>query len=176
MKKFGAVFVILLFVWSLCSCKNAASASLQDSDFSVSDTQDSIVLGSMYQELSLQYPELPQDTNLVSEVVKEDVLYKYYFHEYEDVTIYTTNYQYDKNGRNASDYLISQIVLKTPVFQTARGIAVGATEDAVLAAYGEGQQSQEGEDIVISYCQDDREISFVIDQQRVVKRITLQCS
>lgn len=172
MKKIGTVFVIL-FVWSLCSCKNAAIPSLQDSDFSVTDTQDHIVLGSMYRELSLQYQELPQDTNFVGEIVEEDVLYKYYFHEYEDVTIYTTNYQYDKNGRNASDYQISQIVLKTPVFQTARGIAVGATVDAVQAAYGEGQWSQEGEDTVISYALADREISFVMDQQKRVKLINL---
>lgn len=67
-------------------------------------------------------------------------LYKYTMHSYKDISLISSNANYDKRKYTIDDdYIISAINLETPAYSTLRGIKVGDPADKVFKAYPANQ-------------------------------------
>lgn len=113
------------------SIENAESASVHDADFE-------IILGSLYSDFVYDEEELlPSEVvdNRIGTVMVNDEAHDWFFHNYTDFCIYTTDYNHVIGDFSREHVYIMQIVLRTPRFKTEKGIAVGAKLDELNDAY-----------------------------------------
>lgn len=118
---------------SICqdnSIVNDESASVHDADFE-------IILGSLYADFVYDEEELPSEVvdNRIGTVMVNDEAHDWFFHNYTDFSIYTTDYNHVIGDFSGKHVYIMQIVLHTPRFKTEKGIAVGAKLDELSDAY-----------------------------------------
>lgn len=100
-----------------------------------------------------------------------------YFHNYADISIYTTDYNPMINDMSGENIYIQSIILWTPRFCTSKGITVGATIDELKEAYGSENLELLDEDIPerirYQYVAGSVHTDFYIEQGKV-KEIWLQ--
>jgi hypothetical protein len=155
------------------SVNNEKIAPLAIEDFKVADGKTSIKLDSPYNEFKYDQPEIKVENNFVGESRKGQCVYKFYMHTYRDFVIYTSNINYNDKNRSIDKYYISQITLKTTRFKTARGIAIGSTVAEVIKSYGNTKKEIEDNQVFLNYKLAELNLSFELDKQNKVQRITL---
>jgi hypothetical protein len=155
--------------------KPSESTTLTNEDFHIEISDTRIDLESKYNEQEIPLEEIPLDNHYVGELIVDGFKYKYYMHQFDGITIYTSNALFDKKGRNFDDYVISQITIHDSSISTARGIKVGSTLDEVLEQYGEGKQYTDQNQIYIDYILAEKVVSFVISkEEKIVKEIFIK--
>ncbi|MBX4652847.1 hypothetical protein [Klebsiella michiganensis] len=93
-------------------------------------------------------------------------LYKYTRHSYKDISLVSSNANYDKRQYTIDDeYIISAINLETPAYSTLRGIKVGDPADNVFKAYPADQAQITPEKI--SYTLGDMYLDFTLKANKV---------
>lgn len=146
---------------------------LQPSDFAVTDGQNEIVLDRLYGNMELDKPEITEEAIYVGEIYGKNGVYQYYVHEYEDLTIYISNANWNLKDRKADDYYTAQIELNNTVFRTFRGITIGSSMEDVIEAYGQGIKYVTDDGCVLNYTYNDLELYFTIDQSEVVQGVSM---
>ena len=94
-------------------------------------------------------------------------------HSYADFDLYRSDVNYDLKNRNQYDYRITYIRLKTPEFETSRGVGVGSAVEDVYKAYGHGEESSNDGITTIIYSLNDMRMRFTIDENQKVTGISL---
>lgn len=155
------------------SHESKSDEPLDIKDFTVTVGENDITLDTPYKDLKLDKEEKKIDNNYVGETTSGDTTYKNYMHQFNDFDIYVSNSYYDTKNRNFDEYYITQIMLKTSAFKTARGITVGAAIDEVVNLYGEGKKVESNGNVSLAYRLKDMEISFAIDKEQKVQSIIL---
>lgn len=93
-------------------------------------------------------------------------LYKYTMHIYKDISLVSSNANYDKRQYTIDDdYIISAINVETPAYSTLRGIKVGDPADKVFKAYPANQAQITPEKI--SYTLGDMYLDFTLKANKV---------
>lgn len=93
-------------------------------------------------------------------------LYKYTMHIYKDISLVSSNANYDKRQYTIDDdYIISAINVETPAYSTLRGIKVGDPADKVFKAYPVNQAQITPEKI--SYTLGDMYLDFTLKANKV---------
>lgn len=118
------------------------SKPLEEKDLTVRSKEEQITLDAHYSDLKVNEDSLNQEGTLLTSEMIGDYYYKYYMHEYTDFKIVTSNLNYNVKGEDFNTYYMVQIDLKTPVFETMRGIKIGSSKEQVVNAYGEGQETE----------------------------------
>ena len=178
---------VLLFAAVLCFClfsctgrtvgaaSAGASAGMTEKDFTVYDGEKNyITLDSPYEVFAIDAME-EADSSYVGEIYSGELVYKVYCHNYTDFDLYTSNMNYNFKNRGFDNYYITQITLKTSMFKTYRGIAVGSGVEDLMNAYGFGEEVIEDGNTNASYTFNDMKLQFTIDENKRIQRIILLC-
>lgn len=147
---------------------------------SVSDSNFTITLGTLFKDFHYNEEEIFSESsanNLVGTVFIDGRPHDVYFHNYADISIYTTDYNPMINDMSGENIYIQSIILWTPRFCTSKGITVGATIDELKEAYGSENLELLDEDIPerirYQYVAGSVHTDFYIEQGKV-KEIWLQ--
>lgn len=115
-----------------------------------------------------------ENFHLVTERIVNNWLYKYYWHDYTSLAVYTTNEYWDLRDTDInSGYFISQINLKTDRFETARGIKIGSSVNDIILKYGEPKIGKSEDYTYYSYYYYHMNLSFTIEGDGLVTGISL---
>lgn len=109
--------------------------------------------------------------NRIGTVEVDGKYHNWYFHDYGDISLYTTDYNEITGDMSGHNVYIMQIVLHTPRFETARGISVGARVTELKDAYWDGLIYDRREESY-QYIEDGINISFYI-KKGIVKEISI---
>lgn len=155
--------------------KNEKQVILEEKDFEVSDGENTITLGILYDELNINQKEIPSENTLMTEETIGEYFYKYYLNKYEDLEIISSNLNYNIYKENFDTYRIVGITLKTPLYKTNREVYVGCTEEQVKEKYGEGEYTVDdwGKES-FTYRLDEKSINITYDENRKVQSIYLK--
>lgn len=148
---------------------------------SVSDSDVTITLGTLFEDFIYDETEIPSEivvNNYVGSVNIHGVYHDWYFHNYTDFYINTSDYNlvtHDMSGRNI---YILQINLTTSRFCTSRGITIGAALEEIETAYADVElvEVRENEPYWINYIYDDGYVrtGFYLDtEDKQVIKISL---
>ena len=147
---------------------------------SVSDSNFTITLGTLFKDFHYDEEEIFSESsanNLVGTVLIDGRPHDVYFHNYADISIYTTDFNPMINDMSGENIYIQSIILWTPRFCTSKGITVGATIDELKEAYGSENLELLDEDIPerirYQYVAGSVHTDFYIEQGKV-KEIWLQ--
>lgn len=147
---------------------------------SVSDSDFTITLGTLFKNFHYNEEEIFSESsanNLVGTVYIDGRPHDVYFHNYADISIYTTDYNPMINDMSGENIYIQSIILWTPRFCTSKGITVGATIDELKEAYGSENLELLDEDVPerirYQYVAGSVHTDFYIEQEKV-KEIWLQ--
>ena len=144
-------------------------------DFTVYDgAKNFITLDSPYGAFAIDAIE-ETDSNYVGEIYSGELVYKVYCHNYTDFDLYTSNMNYSFKNRGFDNYYITQITLKTSMFKTHRGIAIGSSVEDLMSAYGFGEEVIEDGNTNVSYTFNDMKLQFTIDENKRIQGISLLC-
>lgn len=144
-----------------------ANATVHDSD---SDFE--ITLGTLFSDFTYEEETTSEVVNNRIGTVEADGKYHdWYFHDYGDISLYTTDYNEITGDMSGHNVYIMQIVLHTPRFETARGISVGARVTELKDAYWDGLIYDRREESY-QYIEDGINISFYI-KKGIVKEISI---
>lgn len=151
---------------------------LTPADFAVTDGQSEFVLDQLYDELNIDKEKFDKDSVYVG-IIKgaSGFSYDYFSREFEDLSVYTANANFDLKNRDIGYYYVAQITLKTSTFKTPRGITIGSSMEDVLQAYGQGLQYENeneyenGWSLVYSY--NDLGLFFEMDQSGIVRKVNI---
>ena len=144
-----------------------ANATVHDSD---SDFE--ITLGTLFSDFTYE-EEITSEVvnNRIGTVEVDGKYHDWYFHDYGDISLYTTDYNEITGDMSGHNVYIMQIVLHTPRFETARGISVGAGVTELKDAYWDGLIYDRREESY-QYIEDGINISFYI-KKGIVKEISI---
>lgn len=144
-----------------------ANATVHDSD---SDFE--ITLGTLFSDFTYE-EEISSEVvnNRIGTVEVDGKYHDWYFHDYGDISLYTTDYNEITGDMSGHNVYIMQIVLHTPRFETARGISVGAGVTELKDAYWDGLIYDRREKSY-QYIEDGINISFYI-KKGIVKEISI---
>jgi len=140
---------------------------LEIEDFFVSDGKNTIILDFPYIDFDIDMIEEEIENSYVGELYAGEFAYKVFFHKYADFDLYTSNTNYNTKNRGFDEYYITQISLKTPVYKTYRGIAIGASAEDLINTYGSGKELSDGENMVIVYSLKDMEMQFTVNDNTI---------
>lgn len=144
-------------------------APVNNEDFTVTINGHKFSLDDRWdnEKISLAGKEL--DSNFVGDVEAGDVSYKFWQHNYNGYSIYSSNIYYDKEKRDIDEYVIAQISLDADQssLTTMRGIKSGDTLQDLLKKYGPGKEDDSDGEKWIEYEYQNKKISFQIDGGKV---------
>lgn len=181
MKKIKGYIIIVIFVLLFNGCgqfkeeeksvEEMLIAIDKNECASVHDGEMTLNLGMTLKDFNAYYNEEEivsesTPTNLITNDVIEGKYYKWYFHDYEDISISTTNYCVEENLAEY-DYIVYKFTLWTSRFHTSKGISVGSTLNELEAAYGENLELVEADRY--EYKESDVAIRFFMEHNRVEK-------
>ncbi|KAA8996175.1 hypothetical protein FJU30_22705 [Affinibrenneria salicis] len=145
--------------------------ALTDSDFVVSHQGRKITLDGKYHDFLSGSGEKEQPGVFVGDVLSGNVSYKTYQYHYAHYDLYTSNLFYDKKGRDAAEYYITQIAFTKNDIKTARGISLGDPLETVERIYGPGNRAATDGETWLAYDRADKSLSFRITDNYVDKII-----
>lgn len=94
-------------------------------------------------------------------------LYKYNMHSYKNLSLISSNINYDKRQYGIDDdYIVSAINLDTPVFSTIRGVKVGDPIDKIFKVYPANRS--QNTPVKISFTLDDMYLDFNIKDKKIL--------
>lgn len=164
------VIIISVIIFNAFNNKsyNKEISTIDNTDFVIEIYDESITIYSKYSENKVS--SVDNKTTFVGEIKVNEKYYKVNQHEYEDVTIYTSNVNYDIDGRDYNDYVILGIEFINNQLKTSRNISVGSSVDDVISAYGVNYESYEkrGSEY-LSFKHDKQELVFEVKQSIVTK-------
>lgn len=148
---------------------------------SVSDSNDTITLGTLFEDFIYDEKEIPSEIvvdNYVGSVNIHGVWHDWYFHTYNDFYINTSDYNLAARDLSGNNIYILQINLTTPRFCTSRGITIGASLEEIEIAYADVElvEVRQNEPYWINYTYDDGYVrtSFYFDtEDKQVIKISL---
>lgn len=143
-----------------------ASATVHDPDFK-------ITLGTLFSDFTYDEEEIMSEVvdNRIGTVEVNGKNHDWYFHDYGDISLYTTDYNEITGDMSGHNVYIMQIVLHTSRFKTAREIGVGARVNELKDAYGDELIYDRGEKCY-RYIEDDINILFYM-KKGIVKEISI---
>jgi len=150
---------------------------LTPADFAVTDGQSEFVLDQLYDELKIDKEKFDKDSVYVG-IIKgaSGFSYDYFSREFEDLSVYTANVNFDLKDRDIGYYYVAEIVLKTSTFKTPRGIAIGSSMEDVLQAYGQGRRYEQEDGWLLVYSYNDLGMCFTIDHSEIVQEVSMSIS
>lgn len=136
-------------------------------DFIVIKNNKWIGIGSSYSNRLSEIDEGELETSYIGDFPNAvGGVYKYTMHSYKDISLVSSNANYDKRQYAIDDdYIVSAINLETPVYSTLRGIQVGDPADKVFKAYPVNQAQIMPENI--SYTLGDMYLDFTVKANKV---------
>lgn len=144
-------------------------APVNNEDFTVTINGHKFSLDDRWdnEKISLAGKEL--DSNFVGDVEAGDVSYKFWQHNYNGYSIYSSNIYYDKEKRDIDEYVIAQISLDADQssLTTMRGIKSGDALQDLLKKYGPGKEDDSDGEKWIEYEYQNKKISFQIEGSKV---------
>lgn len=144
-----------------------ANATVHDTD---SDFE--MTLGTLFSDFTYEEETTSEVVdNRIGTVEVDGKYHDWYFHDYGDISLYTTDYNEITGDMSGHNVYIMQIVLHTPRFETARGISVGARVTELKDAYWDGLIYDRREESY-QYIEDGINISFYI-KKGIVKEISI---
>ncbi len=148
---------------------NNQISEIDNSDFILSDDNESIELDSIFSNQTTNKTEISQ--SYIGEVYVDEYAYKYYLHNYEGFDLYVSNAYYNLKNRNFDEYHVISIKLTKPMFKTSRGITVGNTKSEVINKYG--MSTYDSEETILTYRYKDKGIKFEFNEKDVLIAIVL---
>ncbi|MCX7710600.1 MAG: hypothetical protein N2484_12235 [Clostridia bacterium] len=146
--------------------------ALEENDFVLSDGKNNIALDIKYENFK-DYKET--QSSFLGEFFYGDFAYRFYLHEFEGFSIYSSNARYDVKNRDFNEYYIVNVFVKDSVFKTARGISTGTGRKDVIKAYGEGKELIDKKNrIGLEYRMKEKLFLFQLDEKNQVEEITMK--
>lgn len=140
---------------------------LSDKGYSLVINNETFSLGDKWDALRKYQAGKELSNSYVGDVEVNATSYKFYQHNYEGYTIYSSNIYYDKQNRDVDEYVISQISLDDLSIKTSRGIVIGDPLSAVVKSYGAGKEDDSDNERWIYYDFNNKSLSFKIEQGKV---------
>ncbi|MGN0130933.1 MAG: hypothetical protein ACI4AA_00655 [Lachnospiraceae bacterium] len=149
-KRWSTCILILECVLVLTGCGTYIADENETVCASVEDGELTLTLGMTVEDFYDYYgeEEIPSEstpTQLIGTDVIDGVYYKWYFHNFDDISVSTTNYHVADKNLSDDDYVLCGIKLWTSRFHTSKGIKVGDTLAEVIEAYGDDLQESNDE-------------------------------
>lgn len=147
--------------------EGAEAASVYDGAYTLTLGMDLEEFRDYYGEEYI--PSVSTPTQLMGTQRRDGTYYDWYFYDYEDISVITTDYS--RRTGNPSAYAICQIDLWDSRFHTARGITIGDTLEELEAAYGRAlcQTDKEGDECCYSYTEHGIVTTFYLEQDAIVE-------
>ncbi|UYK79101.1 hypothetical protein NG829_11865 [Xanthomonas sacchari] len=146
----------------------AAPVELTESDFAVAINNHSFTLGERWSEQTRTQAGTQISESFVGDVPAGETSYKYYQHRYAGFDIYTANLSWQKERRDIDSYVIAQITINAPAIRTARGVAIGDTQNLLISTYGQGTTDDSDGQHWRSYETKNKRLSFQLEHGRII--------
>ncbi|MDY4297889.1 MULTISPECIES: hypothetical protein [unclassified Xanthomonas] len=169
-----AAFLLLLLLpaaqadMTAAAAARAAPAEMTESDFAVAINNHSFALGERWSEQTRTQAGTQISESFVGDVPAGETSYKYYQHRYAGFDIYTANLSWQKEQRDIDSYVIAQITINVPAIRTARGIAIGDTQNVLINTYGQGTTDDSDGQHWRSYETKNKRLSFQLEHGRII--------
>ncbi|MGG6102436.1 hypothetical protein [Pantoea allii] len=163
----GMLLAVIVSFYAHGVIADGSSTELKTSDFRVIINHHFLALGDFWSgEIQKQVGDQISE-NFVGDVPAGDMSYKYYQHQFDGFEIYTANLFWQQEKRDIDSYLIAQISINTPAIETARGIKIGDTQNALVSKYGQGTTADSDNQHWLYYDADNKRISFQLEHEKI---------
>ncbi|QKJ85710.1 hypothetical protein PMPD1_0738 [Paramixta manurensis] len=166
-------FILSLMMGFTPVIVSAATPALSGDDFSVSINKHIFALGEQWDEKSGTLAGQEVNSNFIGEMPVGESVYRFYQHNYAHFSLYSSNLYWDKEKRSIDDYILSQITLLSADVKTFRDVAIGSSAESLMRKYGQGKIDKSDGEYWIEYVHQDKQISFQIENGRVVSIIMI---
>ncbi|UYK65038.1 hypothetical protein NG831_12355 [Xanthomonas sacchari] len=169
-----AAFLLLLLLpaaqadMTAAAAARAAPVEMTESDFAVAINNHSFALGERWSEQTRTQAGTQISESFVGDVPAGETSYKYYQHRYVGFDIYTANLSWQKQQRDIDSYVIAQITINASTIKTARGVAIGDTQNVLIDTYGQGTTDDSDGQHWRSYETKNKRLSFQLEHGRII--------
>ncbi|MDV0439807.1 hypothetical protein [Xanthomonas sacchari] len=146
----------------------AAPVEMTESDFTVAINTHAFALGESWSDQARKQAGTQISERFVGDVPAGDTSYKYYQHRYAGFDIYTANLSWQKQQREIDSYVIAQITINASTIKTARGVAIGDTQNVLINAYGQGTTDDSDGQHWRYYQARNKRLSFQLEHGRII--------
>ncbi|MDS9991438.1 hypothetical protein PNQ69_01525 [Xanthomonas sp. A2111] len=146
----------------------AAPVEITESDFTVAINTHAFALGESWSEQTRKQAGTQISESFAGDVPAGETSYKYYQHRYAGFDIYTANLSWQKEQRDIDSYVIAQITINASAIKTARGVAIGDTQNVMIATYGQGTTDDSDGQHWRYYETKNKRLSFQLEHGRII--------
>ncbi|MBO9882125.1 hypothetical protein J7357_12000 [Xanthomonas sp. D-109] len=146
----------------------AAPVELAENDFTVAINTHAFALGESWSDQARKQAGTQISERFVGDVPAGDSSYKYYQHRYAGFDIYTANLSWQKEQRDIDSYVIAQITINASTIKTARGVAIGDTQNVLIDTYGQGTTDDSDGQHWRYYETSNKRLSFQLEHGRII--------